>query len=91
MSAGTRRHVYVSGAVQGVWFRDACSKLAQSFGVTGWVRNLDDGRVEAVFEGSDRMVEAMVGWCHEGPPRAKVQRVDSQIEEPEGLEGFEVR
>lgn len=86
-----RRRVYVSGRVQGVWFRDACRKAARGSGVDGWVRNLDDGRVEAVFEGPERFVEAMVGWCHEGPPRARVERVESRVEDPEGLSGFVLR
>lgn len=86
-----RRRVYVTGRVQGVWFRDACRKLAGSFGVSGWITNLPDGRVEAVFEGPEGLVEAMVGWCHQGPPRAQVDSVESSPETPEGLTGFEVR
>jgi len=86
-----RRHVFVTGRVQGVWFRDACRNLAQAFGVSGWVENLPDGRVEAVFEGPEGLVEAMVGWCHQGPPRAAVESVESTAEPTEGITGFELR
>ena len=59
--------------------------------VTGWVRNLSDGRVEAVFEGSAAAVEQVVAWCREGPPHAHVDRVESQDELPVGESGFHVR
>jgi acylphosphatase len=86
-----RRHVFVSGRVQNVWFRDACRREALTHGVDGWVRNLADGRLEAVFEGSAGAVDALVAWCHEGPPRARVERVDVQVELPGAEDGFAVR
>ena len=58
--------MFVSGRVQGVWFRGTCQEQARAFGVTGWVRNAYDGRVEAVFEGPPAAVDRMVAWCHEG-------------------------
>jgi acylphosphatase len=85
-----RRRVLVKGRVQGVWFRDSCRSEAERRGVAGWVRNLSDGRVEAAFEGDDEMVEAMVEWCREGPPRAVVTAVEVVDEPVEGLVGFRV-
>lgn len=66
MSERTRAHVFVSGSVQGVYFRATTRDRAREVGVDGWVRNLDDGRVEAVFEGPRADVETMVAFCHEG-------------------------
>jgi len=70
------RHVVVHGRVQGVFFRHTCRTEARSRGVTGWVTNLYDGTVEAVFEGSPAAVEAMVAWARLGPPSADVDRID---------------
>lgn len=81
----------MSGRVQGVFFRQRTIRLARSADCAGWVRNLDDGRVEAVFEGSAEAVERMVAWCREGPEHAIVDGVEVIEEEPEGLQGFEVR
>jgi acylphosphatase len=86
-----RAHVHVSGRVQGVYFRASTRDRAREVGVDGWVRNLDDGRVEAAFEGSREGVEALVEWCHEGPPRASVDGVEVGYEDPAGEEGFVVR
>ena len=86
-----RAHVFVSGRVQGVYYRATTRDTAREAGVDGWVRNLDDGRVEAVFEGPRAAVESMVEWCHEGSPAASVSDVDVAYEAPEGLDGFEVR
>ena len=87
-----RRRVVVRGEVQGVFFRNSTRKEAQSRGVSGWVRNRDDGSVEAVFEGSPDAVEAMIEWCRSGPSRAEVEDMDVSLgEDPDGLEGFEVR
>ena len=87
----TRVHVFVSGEVQGVFFRQETRRRAQAAGVAGWVRNLADGRVEAVFEGPAEAVEGMVDWCGRGPEWAHVRQVEVEPEEPEGLDGFEVR
>ena len=71
-----RYHVYISGRVQGVCFRGNAVRISRTFGVTGWVRNLPDGRVEALFEGDKRVVENMLAWCRQGPPYAYVARVE---------------
>lgn len=84
-------HVYVDGRVQGVYFRATTRDVAESADVDGWVRNLDDGRVEAHFEGTASAVEDLVAFCREGPPRASVTDVDVERVETEGFEGFTVR
>jgi acylphosphatase len=71
----TRAHVYVTGKVQGVFFRQNTKRQAQSHGVHGWVKNLEDGRVEAVFEGEEEAVKAVVAFCRVGPKAAKVDDV----------------
>lgn len=71
-----RAHVIVHGSVQGVWFRASTKNEADRLGVTGWVRNLSGGSVEAVFEGPKKKVEEVVGWCHRGPAGAKVTSVE---------------
>jgi acylphosphatase len=87
-----RAHVYVSGQVQGVFFRDSARKKAEQLGLAGWVENLPDGRVEALFEGAQEKVREMIQWCEEGPPHATVEDVDAEFEDfEESLEGFEVR
>jgi acylphosphatase len=86
-----RKRVVVAGDVQGVYFRDTCKRVADAHGVSGWVRNLVDGRVEAVFEGPPDAVARLVEWSHHGPPTAVVEAVDVRDEEPEKLAGFEIR
>jgi acylphosphatase len=86
-----RYRVLVSGRVQGVFFRDSCQRLAVENGVAGWVRNLPDGRVEAVFEGSPDRVGNLVAWTRHGPRHARVQEVTVHLEPPEGLATFEIR
>jgi acylphosphatase len=87
-----RAHVYVSGRVQGVFFRDSVRERAEQLGLIGWVRNIPDGRVEALFEGPSESVREMVRWCEEGPSHADVENVDTEFEAPRGdLGGFEVR
>ena len=85
-----RYRVLVSGRVQGVLFRDTCRRLAEENGVTGWVRNLPDGRVEAVFEGSAAGVSRLVDWARHGPRLAVVDDIAVQPEPPEGLTAFVV-
>jgi acylphosphatase len=75
-----RVHVYVSGRVQGVFFRAATQQAAKGFNLTGWVRNVHDGRVEAVFEGDNENVDKMLDWCHIGPPAARVEKVITEEE-----------
>jgi acylphosphatase len=86
-----RRRVIVHGRVQGVFFRDTTRRAALSRGVSGWVRNNADGTVEAVFEGEPDAVEALVTQTRSGPSRAAVASVDVCEEEPQGLDGFDVR
>jgi len=86
-----RVHVYVSGRVQGVFYRATTRDRAQEEGVDGWVKNLDDGRVEAVFEGDPDDVESMVEFCYEGSDMADVSTVEVSEEEPEGIDGFRIR
>ena len=87
-----RAHVLVSGKVQGVFFRQKTQRQAQSFGVTGWVRNLPDGRVEAVFEGEEEAVKALVDYCHRGPSFAIVENVNVNYENYNGeFSSFQVR
>jgi acylphosphatase len=71
-----RAHVYVSGRVQGVFFRSETQDEARRKDVTGWVRNLADGRVEAVFEGEKENVERLIEFCRKGPPGARVTKAD---------------
>jgi len=75
-----RVHVYVSGMVQGVFFRHHTSEQAMELGVTGWVRNLPDGRVEAMFEGEDAAVDRMIAFCRKGPPSAHIANVELREE-----------
>lgn len=89
--AEDRRRVIVSGVVQGVFFRDTCRREAQREGVAGWVRNLPDGRVEAVFEGDAARVARLVEWVGRGPSQAVVEGVEVFEESPQGLQGFEIR
>jgi acylphosphatase len=86
-----RYRVLVSGQVQGVYFRDTCWRLAVQRGVCGWVRNLPDGRVEAVFEGPPGDVQHLVDWARRGPRLAVVAGVSVQAEPPEGLSAFHIR
>ena len=86
-----RAHVLVSGRVQGVYYRANTCDAASERGVDGWVQNLDDGRVEAVFEGPRATVESMVEWCHDGSPRARVDDVSVEYEELTGTDGFRIR
>jgi acylphosphatase len=79
--ANVRAHVFINGLVQGVFFRQKIKQLAESRGVTGWVRNLDDGRVEAVFEGEEADVAVLVDFCRKGPRGAVVAGVDVTSEE----------
>lgn len=82
-----RAHVLISGRVQGVNFRAYTRDRAREAGVEGWVRNLSDGRVEAVFEGGRPAVQKLVSWCYSGPNHAAVEKVEVAWEEPTGKEG----
>jgi acylphosphatase len=86
----TGKRVIVSGFVQGVGFRYSLAGRAEARDVTGWVRNRPDGSVEAVLEGADAEVEALVDWCRVGPRGARVDRVEVYDEEPSGVRGFTI-
>lgn len=87
----TRSRVVVDGMVQGVFFRDSTRRRAMELGVDGWVRNLPDDRVEAVFEGEPEAVASAVAWARRGPERAIVTSLEEFAEPPEGLTGFGIR
>lgn len=83
-------HVIVSGRVQGVFYRATCIERARALRLGGWVRNLVDGRVEAAFEGPSQDVDAIVAWCREGPPRARVTEMTVEEEPALGEDLFRV-
>jgi acylphosphatase len=85
-----RAHVWISGRVQGVYFRAYAEDEAAFRKVAGWIRNAPDGRVEAVFEGPSTAVETMIGWCHGGSPASEVTGVDVAWEDPRGESGFRI-
>ena len=76
-----RNHVVIEGRVQGVFFRASMQQVARSLDLTGWARNLPDGRVEAIVEGAEHNMRAMLDWCRQGPPHAVVRQVEV-AEEP---------
>lgn len=86
-----RYRVLVTGRVQGVYYRGTCQRVALEHGVSGWVRNLPDGRVEAIFEGPAEGVHRLVDWARRGPSLAVVDGITVQPERPEGLSTFLVR
>jgi len=86
-----RSRVLIDGRVQGVNFRASAREQARMAGVEGWVRNLDDGQVEAIFEGPEAAVKYMISWCHSGPSHAHVDQVDVEWQPPTGQErGFRI-
>ena len=92
MTEKVRLHLFISGRVQNVFFRAETQEKAQELGVRGWVRNLPDGRVEAVFEGEKDKVEKMLDWAKKGPPSARVDGIDVKWEEYKGeFKNFEIR
>jgi len=87
-----RAHVFIIGRVQGVFFRHETRLRAIRNNVTGWIRNLPDGRVEAVFEGEKENVEAMIEFCRRGPPGAVVKNIEVIWESPKGeFKDFQIR
>lgn len=85
-------HAHVSGRVQGVFFRSSTRDKARELGLTGWVRNLPDGRVEAVFEGEESRVREVIDWCHKGPNYASVSDVQVRFDKATGeFNRFEIR
>jgi acylphosphatase len=91
MVAAVRARVIVTGVVQGVFFRESTRRAALRLGVSGWVRNLPDYRVEAAIEGNPEAVDRMVAWMRIGPERAVVESLERFDEPVEGLHGFDVR
>ncbi len=91
MSEKTRAHVFIKGKVQGVYFRQNLRVVAKRHNVNGWVRNLKDGKVEAVLEGDELKVSEVIEWCHAGPKEAQVDDVNVQYEPYKGeFTSFEV-
>lgn len=86
-----RAHVFISGKVQGIGYRFSTVDRAYELELSGWVRNLPDRRVEAVFEGSKTAVEEMIRWCYQGPRGSVVQDVAVESEALENLRGFEIK
>jgi acylphosphatase len=86
-----RARILITGLVQGVLFRRRITDVARRIGITGWVRNLQDGRVESVAEGEKEMLEELVRFCHVGPPGAKVSGVEVEWSEFKGeFRGFKI-
>jgi acylphosphatase len=85
-----RVRVRIFGHVQGVFFRTSCAGLAEELALSGWVRNVEGGGVEAVFEGPESAVARMLSWCRQGPPLARVDRCESVDEPPTGGSGFRI-
>ena len=85
------RHGYVSGRVQGVYFRQATAEQAERLDLDGWVRNLADGRVEVLFEGEEAAVDELAGWLQQGPEAAEVTALELQEQALQGVAGFIVR
>jgi acylphosphatase len=91
VSQPVRVHLWIAGRVQGVFFRQETARAARAAGVAGWVRNLGDGRVEAVFEGEASSVGSVVEWARTGPVMARVGEVRVEEETPAGESGFRIR
>jgi acylphosphatase len=88
----TRVRLKIAGRVQGVYYRASTVQQAQSLGLTGWVMNCSDGSVEAVAEGAQSKLEALIAWCRQGPQGARVTLVDVRWETPENnFYGFSIR
>ncbi len=85
-----RVRIVVSGVVQGVFYRATCARLARERGLSGFVRNMPDGRVEAAFEGRDDDVDAMMAWCRHGPELARVETMEVSAQQPIGETTFRV-
>jgi acylphosphatase len=87
-----RLHMLISGRVQGVWYRASTRARARELSLTGWVRNLADGRVEALAEGSRDQLEALLAWCHDGPMLARVDGIEASWAGAQGgFTSFETR
>lgn len=80
----SRASIRVTGRVQGVWYRQSTKKAAEQHGIFGWVRNNPDGSVSAVFEGEQNAVQALIDWCRQGPPAARVTELELEWQPPSG-------
>lgn len=87
----TRVHLFITGEVQGVFFRAFLKEKADYLGLAGWAKNLFDGRVEAVFEGPKDKIRKMTYWCWQGSPASKIELVEEIKEKEEGLRDFEIK
>ncbi len=87
-----RAHLLVKGLVQGVFYRSSARQVARQLGLTGWVKNLPDGRVEIIVEGAEEKIEEFIKWCWKGPPSAVVENVDVSYSEALGeFDDFSIR
>lgn len=87
-----RCHIFISGLVQGVFFRSTTEKMAGVLGLKGWVRNTENGKVEVLIEGEKEKVEEMIKWLHKGPSMARVEKVDIEWQEYKGeFPDFKIR
>jgi acylphosphatase len=92
MDGKTRAHIFVSGRVQGVFYRENTKKKAEKYGILGWVKNLKDGKVEAVFEGEKGKIEKILKWAKRGPFFAKVENLEIITEDYKGeFNCFEIK
>lgn len=80
-------HITINGKVQGIWFRANTKQKAEQLGITGWVKNIPNGSVEAIFEGEENCIKEMIDWCQHGPPQAKVENIE--IKEQSITNGFD--
>lgn len=86
-----RVHLLITGRVQGVAYRAGMKAQAEGLGLSGWTRNLPDGRVEAMAQGPEEQLQDLLTWCHRGPPAARVNDVTATWHDPDGsLSGFDV-
>lgn len=83
--------VLISGQVQGVGYRYSTKEKAQTLGIVGWVRNLSNGKVEALIVGNHRQIESMMAWFHIGPPAASVSTVEAEEENTQEFKSFDIR
>lgn len=86
-----RVHVFIKGKVQGVFFRKNTKNKADELGISGWVKNLADGRVEAVFEGEKNKVKKMIDWCYKGSSASKVEKIEVNKQKEQDLKGFQIK
>jgi len=92
MNKKIRAHIFVSGRVQGVFFRDSTRRIAEELGIFGWVKNLNNSKVEAVLEGEKEIIEKLIEWAKRGPTFARVDEIKIEWEEyKKEFENFEIR